>query len=185
MTLSALGIFSAAGAGGLTGYELISTAFGNGSSNTISFTSIPQNYKHLQIRYTAKSTTASNAAISFQLNGVTTSSYSTHRLFGSGTSTTSSATTSSSVIALQNAMAYSTTTGLVAAGIIDIVDYNNASKNPVIRTLFGQIGNTSQRVISLSSGALNSVGAVTSCLFTTGDGNFSTISRFSLYGIAG
>jgi hypothetical protein len=105
-----LGILSAAGAGvGVAGdYELIATAFGTGSSGVISFSSIPQEYKHLQLRYTAKnSSTATQMNIT--LNGITSGVYIRHSLFGNGSTVASNASsTSQTAIQLVESMANST-----------------------------------------------------------------------------
>lgn len=184
MALIPLGILSAAGSSvsSLTDYELIETAFGTGSSATISFSSIPADYKHLQVRWAAKSSsTGSN--MNLQLNGVTSSVYARHYLRGQTTTISSASNTTTSNISFNDGMATSTTTGLVAAGIMDILDYASSTKNKTIRALYGQSGNTYQ--VYLLSGLYGETTPVSSLSFTAGTGNFTNITRFSLYGIKG
>jgi hypothetical protein len=180
-----LGILSAAGAGvGVAGdYELIATAFGTGSSGVISFSSIPQEYKHLQLRYTAKnSSTATQMNIT--LNGITSGVYIRHSLFGNGSTVASNASsTSQTAIQLVESMANSTTANAVNAGVIDLLDYSSTSKNTTLRALYGMADNLNR--VYLSSGLYNQTTAVSSLTLTASANNFAALSRFSLYGIKG
>jgi hypothetical protein len=183
MTLSALGIFSAAGAGGVVDdYELIETLVSNGSIGTIQFSSIPQNYKHLQVRYTAKNT-SSETSFGIQMNAIGTSSYFAHALIGSSTSVSSTNTGSVFSMHLINGMASSTTTGRMAAGVIDILDYASSTKNTTIRALYGQ--DSTNQNITLRSGLLNNTAAINIVSFVAFANNFANTTRFSLYGIKG
>lgn len=177
------GILSSAGALREGTYELIATAFGTGSSGVIDFTSIPQDYKHLQIRYTAKnSSTATQMNIT--MNGITSGVYMRHSLLGTGTSVVSStSSTSQTAIQLVESMANSTTANAVNAGVIDVLDYTNTSKNTTIRALFGMSDSVIR--IHLSSGLYNQTTAVSSITLTASANNFASLSRFSLYGIRG
>jgi hypothetical protein len=178
-----LGILAASGAGVASDYELIATAFGTGSSGTITFSSIPATYKHLQVRYTAKNT-LSNSFMLMRFNGITTNgAYRYHRLRGSGTVVSSSESGSTNAIEMDASMASSTTTGAVSAGVIDILDYASSSKNTTIRALYGQAGPAN--TIYLASGALFNTAAITSLSLITGANSFATTTRFSLYGIKG
>jgi hypothetical protein len=186
MTLSALGIFSAAGAGGVVAggdYELIATAFGTGSSGVIDFTSIPATYKHLQIRYTAKNS-SSATQMNITMNGVTSGVYMRHSLVSGGPSVVSNASgTSQTAIQLISSMSNSTTANAVNAGVIDILDYSSSTKNTTIRGLYGM--NDNAIAICLSSGLYNETTAVSSITLTASANNFASLSRFSLYGIRG
>jgi hypothetical protein len=187
MTLSALGIFSAAGASAAVAgasYEWISTATGTGLAATISFTSIPQDYKHLQIRYAARvADTGTNMFLT--ANGVGGTSYASHRLTGVSSAVASSAFTSQPYINLQSGLAGSAATaGVHQVGIIDLLDYTSTSKNKTFKALFG--GSEQPQVISLTSGVFVNTSAVSSLTFTSsGPGNYTTSTRFSLYGIKG
>jgi hypothetical protein len=186
------GVLSAAGGGepvALSDYELIATAFGTGSSGVITFSSIPQTYKQLQIRYTAKNTSTSRQ-INLTMNGVTSSVYASH-LIGANTPPGvgsafpfSSNTISQTEIRLTDSMAADSGAGVVTGGIIDILDYSSTSKNTTIRVLSGSIPTTNDR-IRFASGLYNETTAVTSLTLTAAANNFASLSRFSLYGIKG
>jgi hypothetical protein len=177
------GILSAAGVveGGPT-YELIATSFGTGSSGVIDFTSIPQNYKHLQIRYTAKNSSTATQ-INITMNGITSGVYARHSLLGNGTSASSTNSTSQTAIRLVESMANSTTANAVNAGVIDILDYTSTTKNKTIRALYGMADNLSR--VYLSSGLYNQTTAISSVTLTASANNFASLSRFSIYGIRG
>lgn len=179
------GILSASGVvidDGAT-YELIATSFGTGSSGVIDFTSIPQNYKHLQIRYTAKNSSTATQ-INITMNGITSGVYTRHSLRGNGVNVASSASSASqTAIQLVESMANSTTANAVCAGVIDILDYTNTSKNTTIKSLYGMVDSLER--IYLSSGLYNQTTAVSSVTLTASANNFASLSRFSLYGIRG
>jgi hypothetical protein len=164
-------------------YEIISTAFGTGSSGVIDFTSIPQTYKHLQIRYTAKnSSTATQMNIT--MNGITSGVYIRHSLLGDGsTASFSNSSTSQTAIQLVESMANSTTANAVNAGVIDILDYSSTTKNKTIKALYGMADNLTR--VYFSGGLYNQTTAVSSLTLTASANNFASLSRFSLYGIRG
>jgi hypothetical protein len=178
------GILSAAGADQFTSdFELISTAFGTGSSGVIDFTSIPQTYKHLQIRYTAKNSSTATQ-INIRMNGITSGVYTRHSLFGNGSSASSNNSSADQTsILLVESMANSTTADAVNAGVIDIMDYTSTSKNTTIRALYGMRDNLSR--VYMSSGLYGQTTAVSSITLTASANNFASLSRFSLYGIKG
>jgi len=178
------GILSAAGVSGVTGtYELISTAFGTGSSGVIDFTAIPQEYNHLQIRYTAKNS-SSATQINITMNGITSGVYIRHSSLGNGSAASSTASsTSQTAIQLVESMASSTTANAVNAGVIDILDYKDTNKNTTIRAFYGMADNVNR--VYISSGLYNQTTAVSSLTLTASANNFASLSRFSLYGIRG
>ena len=178
-----LGILAASGDDFVDAYELIATAFGTGSSGTITFDSIPQDYKHLQIRYTAKNT-SSSVRILIRMNGISSGVYIRHTLKGDLSSAESSSSTASRTeIEMFESMTTSSNANVAASGIIDLVDYSSTSKNTTLRALYGIID--SQLGINLLSGLYNQTTAVSSLSLLSSANNFATMSRFSLYGIRG
>lgn len=165
-------------------FESIAT-FTNPGSGTVTFSSIPQTYKHLQIRFNAFS--AQSYEPRLRINGAT-SGYAYHKLEGQYDGTTNnvyvSGNTSTSLINIAD------TIGLDAnyptVGIIDINDYTNSSKNPVIRYLTGSNTNTySYSWIQMGSGLYPTAGAVTELTLYLAGNTFTTGSTIALYGIKG
>lgn len=156
-------------------FDSIATATGTGSSGTITFSSIPAGYKHLQIRSLATST-SSYGMIRF--NSDSGSNYATHFLYGDG------ATATASGLATQTQMygPRADNSTYFSAGIVDILDFNNTTKNKTIRVFTGQDSNGSG-IIMVNSGLWMSTSAITSITINTQSGNWATTATFALYGI--
>ncbi len=183
------GVFSAAGAGGgaaAGAYELIETTILSSAANSITFSSIPATYKHLQIRYTVQDsdTGTTDTSAYIRLNGDTGANYSRHSLHGTGSVVQSNAGVSYSNI--DNAWIPSAggTTGAWAGYVVDVLDYASTSKNKTVRSIGGFVNSGATRV-RLVSGAWYNTAAVNAIQIRDANLNFSIGSRFSLYGIVG
>jgi hypothetical protein len=169
-------------------FESIATATGTGSSPTITFSSIPSTYKHLQVRFIGRSSN-SNIASSIIVNGSTTG-YSRHWLYGSAGAVGQGGTASLSSFSLLDTITGSNSTaGIIGVGILDIQDYASTTKNKTFRFFGGYNtnGGSDGEVISLQSALWADLSAITSISFRT-DGassNWTTNSTFALYGIKG
>ncbi len=183
-----LGIMASAISGNLFAprgaYDSIATASGTGSSGTITFSSIPSTYTHLQIRFIGRSTSASSSTVKVNFNSDTGSNYANHMLYGEGSAVYAANNTSQTYMRFYG-MAYSAlTASVMSAHIVDILDYANTNKNKVYRTLGGFDANGSGEQ-GLFSGLWMSTTAITSIDLIAGAGSWSTDSRFALYGIKG
>jgi hypothetical protein len=186
MTLSALGIFSAAGAGGVafsSDYELISTTTLGTATNSVTFSSLgtySSTYKHLQIRYAAKQSNSTSVGVYGRFNGDTAGNYSWHYLAGNGSSVSSSALTSTTSMLVGSAFGTGTANAF-GGGVIDILDTYSTTKNKTVRSLEGR----ASEWVALESGSWRNTASITSITLFPDVYNFSTGSRFSLYGIKG
>ena len=165
-------------------YESIQTVtVGSGGASSVSFSSIPSTYKHLQVRILTRSTFGANEwPIFVQLNG-NGSGYAYHDLQGNGSAVSASASSSQSLMQLGDTSAANGTANSFGVFIMDILDYADTNKNKTGRTLYGYDLNGSGKV-GLRSGLWANTAAVTSLSFGTG-GNFAEYSSFALYGIKG
>jgi hypothetical protein len=171
-------------------FESIATATGTGSSNTITFSSIPQTYTHLQIRGIARLIGADSAPGNsyVQYNGVSTSTYFVHRLSGNGTSVASAGNASNSGITFANIAAgggqLANTYGVF---ILDIHDYASTTKTKTLRSFLGiDTGSASTNdIIYLTSGSSTATTAITSISIINATQSFNTTTSFALYGIKG
>jgi hypothetical protein len=185
MTLSALGIFSAAGAGGgvsLSDYELIETQILGSATSAITFSSLAtyaSTYKHLQIRSVSLVNASSNLA-TLRFNGDTGANYVAHFVEGNGSSVGSSWSTTATSIYYGFWGTGSTTAAHGA--VVDILDAYSTSKNKTTRSLNGI--HTASPLATMYSGLWMNTASTTS-LTITSPSNFLTGSRFSLYGIKG
>lgn len=172
-------------------FESIATATGTGSSGTITFSSIPQTYSSLQIRYIGRDTIGLNAtSIRLMFNGSAagTTDFACHLLYGNGSSAAAVGTASTEYIQFDSAVAGDYAgANTYSAGIIDIHDYASTSRNKTIRGFYGvdnNASNTSFRV-SLGSGLWMKTDAITSLTLTSSGTAFTTGSTFALYGVKG
>jgi len=184
-----LGFWAASGAGGTTGgasYELISTTILGATTSTITFSSIPSTYKHLQIRFALVGSGASaDRDVLFRLNGDTASNYSVHSLTASGAGAPSSGGNGSQLYIKLLGAVFGIQT-IPTAGYIDVLDYASTSKNKTIKTLIGQVQNSSSSSeLSLLSGSWMNTATVTSFTLFMNTATFSIGNRVSLYGIKG
>jgi hypothetical protein len=162
-------------------YFPIATTTLAANASTVTFSSIPATYTHLQIR-TMCLTSASATDVKAQFNGDTGSNYALHLLWGNGSSAGSGGYTSQSYAV---AGVTSITNANPASGIIDILDYANTGKNTTVRTLSGSDTNGSGGFIYLESGLWLNTAAVTSVVLSPYSGTFNQHSSFTLYGIKG
>ena len=190
MTLSALGIFSAAGAGAaVTGsYDLISTTTLGTASSFVTFSNLgdySSTYKHLQIRISSQLFVGGSGAefVSLRFNSDTGNNYSRHQLSGNGSTVSSGAATSSSFASA--GLAFNEGEVGYAGSVVEILDPFSTSKNTTVRTLAGLPGATNKFIQLQSSAYLDTSSISSISLFEINASSFSPASRFSLYGIKG
>jgi len=158
--------------------SIATTTVGAGGASSITFSSIPSTYTHLQIRGISKM--SSGASLYMQLNSDTGSNYARHFLNGNG-STTGAGGNSSFTNMFVGTTANATST--FGANVIDILDYANTNKYTTSRSLSGADANGSG-FLQFMSGLWMNTAAVTT-ITITGDSNFDQYSQFALYGIKG
>jgi hypothetical protein len=167
-------------------YESIATVSVSSAQSTITFSSIPATYKHLQLRGIARQNTGGGTGdqtVTFQLNSDTGSNYTYHRLYGTGSSASADGGASQSNLQGVYAAQAASTASVFAGSIVDILDYTNTNKYKVIRSLAGDDFNGSGTLL-FSSGVWLNTAAITTITLTLG-GNFTPNSSFALYGIKG
>lgn len=172
-----------------TDFDLLETQILSSSVSSVTFTGLGSysDYKHLQLRLTARSdwSSAFSNDINMTFNGITTSSYAWHWLYGDGSAVYSGASTSQARIQVKDTVpSASSTSNAFGVGIVDILDFSNTSKNTTTRQLSGSVLADETKIV-LGSGFLNNTAAVTSIGLASSNGNFIAGSRFSLYGIKG
>lgn len=180
-------IASSGGAAAGGDYESIATVtVGSGGSSSVSFTSIPSTYQHLQVRIIAKDSRGvgnlSNLYMTF--NSDTGANYATHQLYGDGGGAGAAAATSSTSMFFGYCASATTTANMFGATITDVLDYANTSKNKTIRSLTGGDNNGSG-VVALTSGVWMNTAAVSTITITPLVANLTQYSSFALYGIKG
>lgn len=169
------------GVGVVDAYESIQTTTVTGTAQEMGFTSIPQTYRHLQIRGIIRSTYSGSteAAYYLRINGSLIAS--SHWLFGNGSGPGAINPTNGYV---GTAPAGSSPANVYAPFIIDILDYADTNKNKIMRILTGFDQNGSGPV-SITSAIVNSTTAISTLALGEPDPNFkvATGSTIALYGI--
>jgi len=173
-------------------YEAIATLSGNGSSDTITFTSIPSTYKHLQIRgvnvVNYGSTDYGNGGLRF--NSDTGGNYTNHSIRGYWDGSTG------------NKQGINYTLGTITYGmifncflnqnqdsvfptVIDILNYKDTNNRKVARAYGGSTYSTqgARAIIQGASMFWDSTSAITSISLFASNGNWNAKTKFTLYGI--
>lgn len=164
-------------------YESIATINGNGSTATITFSSIPATYSHLQVRVMAR-VAAGGEDLTLQFNGDTGTNYARHRLTGNGTTAAAGASTSTTGITTLGSAGMPSASNTYAVTVIDVLDYANTNKYKTARMLSGQDSNGSGGV-DFTSGVWMNTAAVNSLTIYANSSNYPTAASFALYGIKG
>jgi hypothetical protein len=195
MTLSALGIFSAAGAGGVVAgdYELIESNILTGTTGSITFSNLgtySSVYKHLQIRLAARSTAAEVlTGVRLRLgNGSPDAStlYSTHQLYGYNGSVASGAQINQTWAFCSAVAGASAASNIFGAVVIDLLDPYSTTKFKTTRALGGVAAGTgTNAAIEFVSGNWRGTSSVTDAQVLPASGSWATGSRFSIYGLKG
>ena len=167
-------------------FESIATVtVGSGGASSITFSSIPSTYKHLQIRAIARKSTANAGedAAALRFNSDSGANYAFHNLIGgSGPATYSAA--SQTYITTIDVPNNSNTANVFAAGVIDILDYASTNKGKTVRIFSGWDANGSGYVW-FSSGLWTGTSAVSTITLTPNVDSYMQYSSFALYGISG
>ena len=170
----------------LPSYESIATVIvGSGGQSSVSFTSIPTTYTHLQIRgIVRKAFSTGTTAFKANFNSDTGMNYTNHQLYGNGSSAGADGNATGTYSNMPFfAIATQQSDTAYGAFVVDILDYRNSNKYKTIRSFAGYETN-SVGFINLASSLWLSTSAITSItLATYASGNIDQYSKFALYGL--
>lgn len=167
-----------------TAFQSIQTVtVGSGGQSTISFSSIPATFSHLQIRATVFSLQTSGD-IYYSISPDTTppsTSFFSHYLNGNG-STVSSSTNDLIRRISANGNAHTTAPFVF---IMDILDYSNTNKFKTVKVLRGidPASFAIQQDVGINSSFVRTTSALNTVTFTISSTGFGQHSTFALYGI--
>jgi hypothetical protein len=169
-----------------TSFESISTVrVGSGGIGSVTFSSIPDTYSHLQLRFSLIYSSSGNTPLFLNFNSDTGSNYSRHYLGASVTTKVSGGTANQSDMDIYGYQVGSDTVN-PTVGIVDILEYKNTNIYKTIKTLAGCAAylGTDDGEINFNSNNWRSTSAITS-ISIDADFNFAQHSYFGLYGIKG
>ena len=168
-------------------YESIqTTTVGAGGTSTVTFSSIPSTYKHLQIRMLSRTNRAfATDALKIRFNSDSGNNYAYHYLNGSGSAASAGALTSASLTyaPTPNMAGNSASANIFGVTVTDVLDYANTNKYKTLRHLGGNDQNGSGNV-TLQSGLWLNTAAVSIIDITAEAGTtILQYSSFALYGV--
>lgn len=169
-------------------FALATVTVPSGGALSVTFSGIPANYKHLQIRAIFRDNRSNSGLGSYAeltFNGDTTNNYSYHQLFGSGSGSGGAAANANyASIEVTRIADNASTANVFGANIIDILDYASTSKTKTVRGFGGYDSNGTGAVYLWSGLWFKAPEAITSLTIKDGGGTlFSQNSQFALYGI--
>lgn len=169
-------------------YESIQTITLGSAAPSVTFNSIPQTYKHLQVRSFIRNGVATIGGQSqLRLNGDSGLNYTYHTLYATGSGSVSSSGDGNYnwSYGADRFAGGNDTANTFGASILDFLDYSNTSKFKTFRSFGGYDANGSGQ-IRLHSSLWMSTSAITTIYFENqGGGNYAAGSQFALYGIKG
>lgn len=161
-------------------YESIATVtVGAGGTDTITFSSIPSTYKHLQLRTFYIGTGTYDY---LRVNSDTGSNYLFHQMWGDGSSVQAGGLASTDRIYLNNS---SSNASYPSVGIMDLLDYQNTNKYKTVRSLAGYDFNGGGEIYFRSGAWLNTSAVTTLTITSSTTNGFNQNSVFALYGVKG
>jgi len=167
-------------------FESIASVTAAGGETSLTFSSIPSTYKHLQIRMTHRDTAAGTSIniVRYTFNSDSGSNYSIHFLRGDGSTVSAGAATSNTFGYFGRFPYDGNTANVFGTAIMDIQDYSSTTKNKTVRVISG-VDTNGTGGIDLDSNAWYSTSVINTIAFTPNGTAFKAGSTFSLYGIKG
>jgi hypothetical protein len=183
-------ILAGVGAAEQGDFEQIASTVVSSPVSSVTFSSIPATYKHLQIRTMSKDSGTGTGFpnIVASLNGDTTyTNYRSHYLQGNGSTGGAGTVQASGYYCLIGNVVTSNAgrANMFSGSVIDILDYAQTSKYKTVRTLFGEDVNGSGEVGIVSSVWMDTDAVYSVAISLQAGTNFVQYSSFALYGING
>jgi hypothetical protein len=165
-------------------YESIATvSVGTNNPTFITFSSIPQTYTHLQLRFYLRGTvvaTSYGVTIALNKTSYTGSDHTWHRYNGDGSATSSNGAISQ----VGMAISFPNSNSYHFPGISDILYYTDTSRNKTVRTLAAGDGNDGSSYLGIGTGTYYSTSAVSTIVIVSPDSSgFQQYTHAALYGV--
>ena len=161
-------------------YTALATVTLGGTASSVTFSSIPATYRDLVLVMNGSPSSNDYPTLSSRLNGDTGANYSRVRMYGTGSSTASSAADGFTGLQLSSYTGIGSSTTSHSVVIANLMDYSATDKH---KTAIVRSGNNTEGVEATASRWANTA-AVTSWQIFVNVGGFASGFTFSLYGIA-
>tara|TARA_Y100001949_G_C15831392_1_gene262151 strand:+ start:174 stop:698 length:525 start_codon:yes stop_codon:yes gene_type:complete len=170
--------------------EAIATTYLESDVSTVTFSSIPNTYEHLELRMSTRDTYGSGYDSVFaRFNSFGSPYYTDHRMYAyNGAKEGGGAFEQSYARLGRNIGTPSGNDSDFCVSVVTIMDYANTNKNTTFTSLAGSAEATGAPFAALDSGFLNDTAVIhTITLYgvSMGSGTFQRGSVFSLYGVTG
>jgi hypothetical protein len=177
-----IGVIDSSKSGNLSAssWEQIATATGTGSSQTLSFATIPQTYKDLMVMFTGASTTTNaDQGTQITINSGTTGALSTY-MYGNY----ASAGGASPNVGTGTSSYYLNTFGNnnQTQATVLFMDYSSTTKTKTVHCYNG-MQTSSIGYTFMYSGVFNTTTAISQISLIASVGNWNTNTRCTLYGV--
>jgi len=168
--------------------EAIATTYLEADAASVTFSSIPQTYEHLQLRYTLALAATNNTYQRLWLgdgSADTGTTYSNHYMYGHDSTAAAAADTGGSNGIYLGQAPGAPDRAWTGPTIVDIYDYVNTNKNTTVQILNWDGGTESNAdYVNFISGLWDDTAAVDTILINNRYGNnFLRSSEFTLYGL--
>lgn len=182
-----LGIIASSKLAASNAYESIATTtVGGGGASSVTFSSIPSTYQHLQIRLIARTDSGGTQGfIRLTYNNVTTANYTEHGLYGDGSAAAAAGSTGNNSGIVQRTAGGTSLSNTFGAVVLDILDYASTNKYKTERSLGGVDLNGAGLIGLYSTALYSTTDAINRIDLTPNSGSFVQYSSFALYGIKG
>lgn len=166
--------------------EAIATTYLEADAATVTFSSIPATYEHLQLRMNVRTVRASALeTVGIRFNGDTAGNYATFRIVGQdGTPLVGTEASQTRAYAAGQMPTTTSASPLYGAGLVEILDYANTNKNTTILFFSGELDAT-YPYVTFGSGLWDATAAVATILLypANASAGFTRGSSFTLYGL--
>ena len=161
--------------------EAISTTYLEADAATVTFSSIPATYEHLQLRCSIRTSASNRASVTLVFNGDTGTNYTSHRILGAASSVSAGGWSGLAGLMGVEGTGGDSTAADYGVVVADILDYANTNKNTTCQFISGAKIATGADLF-VHSGLWDATAAVHTI---TLDGSYNSLrgSEFTLYGL--
>jgi len=162
-------------------------------ASNITFSNIPQNFAHLQLRVFSRINAPGNSnwyGDFCTLNGDATSAnyningWNTYAVNGAGAQSGTASFYSGSQMVINNVlMDNAVSQNFHTNTIVDFLDYSNTGKYKTMNSIYGFVCNFAPNNMGQIMGVWNSTSAITNIKISNPINNWTAATRFDLYGI--
>lgn len=167
----------------MAAFEAIASTTLTTTTSTVTFSSIPGTYEHLQLRFQARDAAATTLIVPLAtLNNDSGANYVYHRVYGTGSLASADGNTASTYIQTGAIPAANATANCVSSTIVDVLDYASPSKNSTLRIVSGVDTNNTLGRVWVASGLWLNTSTINRVDITSAGSGFVAGSVFALYG---